>query len=267
MELNQFFHNLDLIIQFLNAVVLFIILLMSAMKLKRLFFAKVSTDQINSENAEVSYFLTALVVAVGHFVGSSISEYILNMELEKMQKRQFFYFMMFFIEVVFVITLILLHKLRRCNFSRIAFYVCILSIIMAILQMEEFVMRGIYDKEYLGLLYRYSVVLINLCALALISAYPLFVLLNENLGKKIKQVDSTAINSNNNQNVTYEDSTYEDCTFTSKKLYNLAIDRVSVDAGNDLKTAIKEYRRIDEDLLQIGKQLKKPASADTIHSE
>lgn len=176
MELNQFFYKIDIVIQFLNAVVLLIIVTMSAMKLKSLFFAKVTADERNSENGEVSYFLTALVVVVFHFVSSSISQYILNIEMEKMEKRQVFYFMMFFMEFVFVITLISLHKLRECNYSRVTLYVCILSLIMATLQMEEFVMRGIYDNNFFQTTYRYLIVLINLCVLALISAYPLFML-------------------------------------------------------------------------------------------
>ena len=175
MGLNHFFHTTDLVVNFFEVVVLIIITSMSAMKFKNLFFGGVITDGQVSNNFEVSYFLTALVVTVFHFVGSSISQFILNLGLEKMEKRQIFYFMMFFMEFVGIVTLISLHKLRACNFSRITFYVCLLSVFMALLQMVEFVMRGIYDRETFTYHYRYLVVIVNLSTLVLISAYPLFV--------------------------------------------------------------------------------------------
>ncbi|NQY62404.1 MAG: hypothetical protein HRT38_01570 [Alteromonadaceae bacterium] len=148
---------------------------MSTIKFKSLFFGGVITGSERSNNFEISYFLTALVVTVFHFVGSSISQFVLHSGLEKMEKRQIFYFMMFFMEFVGIVTLISLHKLIACNFSRITFYVCLLSVVMALLQMLEFVSRGIYDLDVFTSFYRYSVVLVNLSTLTLISAYPLFV--------------------------------------------------------------------------------------------
>ena len=85
--------------------------------------------------------------------------------------------------------------------------------------------------------------------------------INENFGKKIKKVDTVdtnVINLNVNKNITYEDN-----PFTSKILYNLAIDRVDIDYRDDLKTAVEEYKRIDDDLLRIGRQLKTATSANT----
>ena len=175
MALNQFFHNTDLVVNFFEAVVLIIITFMSAIKFKHLFFGGVISNSGISNNFELSYFLTALVVTVFHFVGSSITQIILNLGLDKMEKRQIFYFMMFFMEFVGIVTLISLHKLRGCNFSRITFYVCLLSVVMALLQMVEFVLRGIYDRDTFTSIYRYSVVIVNLSTLTLISAYPLFV--------------------------------------------------------------------------------------------
>ena len=81
--------------------------------------------------------------------------------------------------------------------------------------------------------------------------------INENLIKKIKQLDGAVINLGAGRNIIYDES-----LFTSKRLYNLAIDRVTVDNLYDLKEAVNEYRRIDEDLLRIGRQLKKPFSAN-----
>ncbi|NQY62405.1 MAG: hypothetical protein HRT38_01575 [Alteromonadaceae bacterium] len=75
--------------------------------------------------------------------------------------------------------------------------------------------------------------------------------IKENLDIKIKPTESTVINFGAHKNITYEEN-----FFTSKMLYNLAIDRVSVDYHYDLKEAVTEYRRIDEDLLRIGQQLK-----------
>lgn len=81
--------------------------------------------------------------------------------------------------------------------------------------------------------------------------------IKENLNKRRKQLNGTVINLRTGKNIIYEDN-----IFTSKRLYNLAIDRVTVDNIYDLKEAVKEYRRIDEDLLLIGKQLQKPFSVN-----
>ena len=104
------------------------------------------------------------------------------------------------------------------------------------------------DKEFILLTFIFLGVIIMILSCCHIK---------ENLEKNVKLVESTVINLRIDKNTIYEDS-----FFTSKRLYNLAIDRVSVDELYDLKEAVMEYRRIDEDLLRIGKQLKKPFSAN-----
>ena len=120
-----------------------------------------------------SCFIAALTVMVFHFVSSSLAHYIITIEMSKLALRQFFYFTMFCCSMAFVFTLFFLHTIRGCTFSTTARFCLYLALAQAIVQLLQFIMRGMLDNSMLSPIYSVSVVTLNLLSLGVVAIYPL----------------------------------------------------------------------------------------------
>ncbi|WP_064435768.1 hypothetical protein [Pseudoalteromonas neustonica] len=138
-----------------------------------LFFGGQSNLNSTDDHTMHSCFIAALTVMVFHFVSSHLSQYILTIEMSKLELRQFFYFSMFSCSVAFSATLFFLHTIRGCTFSKVARICLYLAIAQAALQMMQFVMRGMLDNSTLSPFYSVAVVLLNIASLGVIAVYPL----------------------------------------------------------------------------------------------
>lgn len=152
--------------------VLFIVITFSQHRLA-LFFGGKQNLKSKSDHLLHSSFIAAFTVMVFHTVSSSLADHIITLEMEKMMLRQFFYFTMFSCSIIFVVTLFALHALRRCTFSPAARVCLYLAIIQALVQLTQFVMRGMLDNSSLSPAYKISVVTLNVISLAVISVYPI----------------------------------------------------------------------------------------------
>ncbi len=181
---NEFFYYLDFLIKGLEFLALIVILLISYQKISVLLWGGGNNIHTKDDASLHSCFISVLTVAVFHFIGSSLAQYTLSLDLEKMALRQVYYFMMFIIEFIFISSLFVLHKIRNCPFSPAARYCMYFSTILCIVQMIEFISRGVLDSNTFTLSYRTFVVLINLATLYVVSYYPLKYLKNNNVFKK-----------------------------------------------------------------------------------
>ncbi|MEZ7277202.1 hypothetical protein [Pseudoalteromonas sp. 68 DY56-GL68] len=151
--------------------VLFIVITFSKHRFA-LFFGGRQSIKTDEDHILHSCFISALTVMVFHAVSSPLADHIISLEMEKMMLRQFFYFTMFCFSIAFVVTLFSLHALRRCSFSPVARVCLYLAILQAIVQLTQFIMRGILDDSSLSPAYKVVVIVLNILSLAVISVYP-----------------------------------------------------------------------------------------------
>ena len=152
--------------------VLFLVVTFSKHRFALFFGGKVNLKSQNDHTLH-SCFIAALTVMVFHFVSSALAQNIIALEMEKMQLRQFFYFTMFSCSLAFAVILFLLHVLRGCTFSLTARLCIYLSILQAILQMLQFVMRGMLDNSILSPFYSTTVLVLNVLSLAVVASFPI----------------------------------------------------------------------------------------------
>ena len=151
--------------------VLFLVVTFSKHKFA-LFFGGKKNLNSQSDHTLHSCFIAALTVMVFHFVSSALAQHIIALEMEKMMLRQFFYFTMFSCSMAFAVTLFLLHVMRGCTFSLTARLCIYLSILQAMLQMLQFIMRGMLDNSMLSPFYSTTVVVLNVLSLAVVASFP-----------------------------------------------------------------------------------------------
>ncbi|PAJ72095.1 hypothetical protein CJF42_23115 [Pseudoalteromonas sp. NBT06-2] len=135
-----------------------------------LFSCKIKDDK---ESALYSCLLSALTVAIFHFMTSEVRDFTLSFDLETMQLRKLFYLSMFTMECAFVITLVLVHKIKDCQFSLVAHFCFMTSTFMCLIQLVQLYFRGFLGLEFFVPYYKLTVVSINLLVLVVISLYPL----------------------------------------------------------------------------------------------
>ena len=154
--------------------VLIILFLLATLNKHRLalFFGGKSNLKSIADHTMHSCFIAALTVMVFHFISSNLAQYILAVEMEKLLLRQFFYFTMFSCSMAFVVALFFLHTIRGCTFSTAARFCLYLALAQAILQLTQFIMRGLLDNSMLSPVYSFSVVALNILSLTVVAIYP-----------------------------------------------------------------------------------------------
>ncbi|WP_024608344.1 hypothetical protein [Pseudoalteromonas sp. TAB23] len=154
--------------------VLIILFLLATLNKYRLalFFGGKSNLKSIADHTMHSCFIAALTVMVFHFVSSSLAQYIITIEMSKLALRQFFYFTMFSCSMAFVVALFFLHTIRSCTFSTTARFCLYFALAQAILQLTQFIMRGLLDNNLLSPAYSYSVLALNILSLGVVTIYP-----------------------------------------------------------------------------------------------
>ncbi|MEL0655788.1 hypothetical protein V6257_12145 [Pseudoalteromonas issachenkonii] len=152
-------------------VVIFLLVIFNKHRLALFFGGKGNLKSI-SDHTMHSCFIAALTVMVFHFISSNLAQYILAVEMEKLLLRQFFYFTMFSCSMAFVVALFFLHTIRGCTFSTAARFCLYLALAQAILQLTQFIMRGLLDNSMLSPVYSFSVVTLNILSLGVVAIYP-----------------------------------------------------------------------------------------------
>lgn len=152
-------------------IILFLLAILNKHRLA-LFFGGKSNLKSIADHTMHSCFIAALTVMVFHFISSNLAQYILAVEMEKLLLRQFFYFTMFSCSMAFVVALFFLHTIRGCTFSTAARFCLYLALAQAILQLTQFIMRGLLDNSMLSPVYSFSVVALNILSLSVVAIYP-----------------------------------------------------------------------------------------------
>ncbi|MBE0369241.1 hypothetical protein PAUR_a3055 [Pseudoalteromonas aurantia 208] len=163
------------IIIYLQFIVFFTFIILSYENAKVLLFG--GSKDISSEHDAFihSCFLSVLTVVVFHFTTSSIRELILtiDMNMERLELRQFFYFMMFVLEFAAILCLFFLHRLRKCKFSIIAKMVVSLAVILCMNFVIQYYYRALNDVESYTPIFKTVTVAVNILTLICIGLVPL----------------------------------------------------------------------------------------------
>ena len=176
----DFLIPLDWLIKALELTVLLAIILLAYQKVSILFFGGAKNISTESDIVLHSCFITALVVAVFHYIGSGVSQYILALNLDKMEKRQLFYSTMFLMSFIGILAIFTLHKIRQCRFAPAARFTIYLGLGMCIVQMVQFYLHGMVDSIVFLQAYTLLVVSINILTLAVVSYFPVTAFLKRN---------------------------------------------------------------------------------------
>ena len=138
-----------------------------------LFFGGKSDLKTLNDHEIHSCFLTAFTVMVFHFASSSFAQYVITVDMERMALRQLFYFSMFCFSIAFGLTLFAFHLIRGCSFSPTARFCLYVTFLMMLLQMAQFIVRGMLDSNILFDVYQYGVVCLNILTLSIVAKHPL----------------------------------------------------------------------------------------------
>lgn len=138
-----------------------------------LFFGGKSDLKTIHDHEIHSCFLAAFTVMVFHFASSTFAQYIITLDMERMALRQFFYFSMFCFSFAFGLTLFALHLIRGCSFSPTARFCLYVTSLMMLLQLTQFIARGLLDSSVLSPIYKYGVVCLNILTLSIVAKHPL----------------------------------------------------------------------------------------------
>jgi len=177
---NDIFELIDWIIKALELSALTAIVLFAYQKISILFFGGSKNINTDSDIILHSCFITALVVVIFHFIGSATTQYILALNLEKMEKRKLFYSAIFFMELIAILSIFTFHKVRSCLFAAPARLCVYLSFAMMMVQMLQCILHGIFDINLFSPVYRVLVLGINIATLSIISYYPVMAYLKRN---------------------------------------------------------------------------------------
>ena len=126
-----------------------------------------------SNHILLSSFLSALTVFIFHFMTSEVRDFTFSFEVEKMKLRKLFYLSMFMMELLFVIALFYVHRIKKCPFYFVAHFCFMTSSIMCLIQLIQLYLRGFLDLDSFVPYYKLTVVSINLLVLVVISIYPI----------------------------------------------------------------------------------------------
>ena len=168
----DFITAIDWTIRVLEMIIIVFLLVTLNKHRSALFFGGKSNLKSIDDHAMHSCFIAALTVMVFHFVSSSLAHYIITIEMSQLALRQFFYFTMFSCSMAFVVTLFFMHSIRGCTFSAPARFCLYLAIIQAVVQLIQFIMRGMLDNSMLSPVYTFSVVALNILSLGVVAIYP-----------------------------------------------------------------------------------------------
>ncbi|MDK2595235.1 hypothetical protein [Pseudoalteromonas obscura] len=120
-----------------------------------------------------SCFIAALCVVVFHNIGGVLGGQLLVMEMEKLELRRVYYFIMIMNSFFCAAAIFLFHLIRKCTFSKTAKLCLYLAVVTTSLCFIQLVARGIYDFDGLSPFYKVAVNVTNIVVLCVVAIYPI----------------------------------------------------------------------------------------------
>ncbi|MCF6442325.1 hypothetical protein L1077_23135 [Pseudoalteromonas luteoviolacea] len=153
-------------------VVLFLLIKFKQHKLS-LFFGGKNQIQSPKDNELHSCFIAALCTAVFFIIGMVLSNQVLALNLDKLELRRVYYFIMSMNSCAYSVAIYFLHFIRKCTFSSAAKCCLYLSVATVLLCIMQLVARGIFDYNGLSTLFQVTLLVVNATALFVVALYPL----------------------------------------------------------------------------------------------
>ncbi|MBD1583032.1 hypothetical protein [Pseudoalteromonas sp. S16_S37] len=139
----------------------------------KLFFG-VKKDLASVQHHELySCFLTAFCVLVFHLLDSELDQFILSIEMDKLEHIKLFYTAGIIMQFSLIATLFCLHLVRGCTFSSTARICTYTTLVIMMMQGTELIVRAYYDYHELGLIYIIVGWTCNIIATAALATYPI----------------------------------------------------------------------------------------------
>ncbi|CAH9052085.1 hypothetical protein PSECIP111951_00545 [Pseudoalteromonas holothuriae] len=171
--MNEFLYNLGWVLKGVEFLIV-IFWLQKFHKMRWKLFFGVKKDLASVQHHELySCFLSAFCFLVFHLVGSEVDQFVLSLEMDKLEKIKLFYTSGVIIQFSFAMTLVCMHLVRGCTYSptaRICMYTTL--VYMALLGME-LIARGSYDYHDLGMVYVIGAWMCNFIAIGALCTYPI----------------------------------------------------------------------------------------------
>ncbi|MDK1290021.1 hypothetical protein [Pseudoalteromonas umbrosa] len=138
----------------------------------QLVFAGNNSLKSKSDHDLHSCFLTAFTTVVSFILFQQLLDFLLDLQIDKMVRRQIFYFIAACGSASFIIALTLLHAIRECTFSRDARYACYLSFSAMVIKTLQLVLHGYLDIDWFSSYYTLSILVLSTAQSLLIAKYP-----------------------------------------------------------------------------------------------
>ncbi len=124
-----------------------------------------------SEHSEYSVFLVAISTTAFHLLGNFVSVTLSQSNVDKTLYFHFFYLGFCFFELLFIFTVITLHNIKNCRFSKISAHICYMSVLVIVLQLIRYTERAVFEVDVFGHLYRALLISTSIIVPMLISCF------------------------------------------------------------------------------------------------
>ncbi|MCF6442530.1 hypothetical protein L1077_24175 [Pseudoalteromonas luteoviolacea] len=138
----------------------------------QLVFAGNKSLKSKSDHELHSCFLTTLTTVAIFILFQQLLDFLLDLQIDELVRRQIFYFIAACGSASFIIALTLLHAIRECTFSQDARYACYLSYTAMIIKTFQLVLHGYLDIEWSAPYYMVSILILNTAQCVLVAKYP-----------------------------------------------------------------------------------------------
>ncbi|NOU50039.1 hypothetical protein HG263_05740 [Pseudoalteromonas sp. JBTF-M23] len=171
--MNEFLYILGWVLKGIEfLIVIFWLRKFSRMRWK-LFFG-VKKDLASVQHHELySCFLSSFCFLTFHLIGSEVDQFILSLEMDKLEQIKLFYTSGVIVQFSFAMTLMCSHLIRGCTFSPTARICMYTTLVYMMLQGMELISRAYYDYHNLGLIYQVGVWICNFIAVGALCTYPI----------------------------------------------------------------------------------------------
>ncbi|CAH9051580.1 hypothetical protein PSECIP111951_00421 [Pseudoalteromonas holothuriae] len=174
MLLNDFLYQLGLIfIGYELLIVLWFLVTQFPKHRWSLFFARHQTLSSLQLHEMHSCFMAAVFFLSFHTVGGEVEQYMLSLELARVELIRIFYMGMIAQKFAFLAALYTVHRLLGCLFSRTARICMYMVFICSSLLFMQLIARGYFDYHELIMVYVFGGWACNIIVIAALSIYPI----------------------------------------------------------------------------------------------
>ncbi|KZN65520.1 hypothetical protein N473_12470 [Pseudoalteromonas luteoviolacea CPMOR-1] len=170
--MNDFLEILVLALMGVGSLVVISFLYLFKERWLELFFARHKSLKNKSDHELHSCFLTALATVASFLLFQHLLDYLFELQMDKMIRRQIYYFISACGNASFIIALTLLHAIRECTFSPVARYACYLSLTSMIIKTLQLTLHGYLDISMFNVYYNIAIYLLLTTQILLVAQYP-----------------------------------------------------------------------------------------------